>query len=190
MRDNHRRSTLITRRKATTPISCPTFTEVPSGSVISILSLVAAGSAPVAEDGSTCVPPLPFAGSLIVRTGRNTGGGSALSSPRLTWLRQFHSRRGLISYLRAISAMPLPGCSVSTPPLNPCDDLHPVGCLCSKRRSYKRRLDQSSARVGNAAVTGRIRHLYSRMCRFDRLQLTPARTDSPTRQFRRSKTPC
>ena len=36
-RDNHRRSTLITRRSVTRPTSCPTLTDVPSGSVISIL---------------------------------------------------------------------------------------------------------------------------------------------------------
>src|ERR1700760_460787 len=104
--DNHRRSTLITRRSVTTPISCPTFTDVPSGSVISILSFDAAGSASGAEDGSTCIVPLPFAGSLIVRTGRNTGGGSNFRTPRLTWLRHFHSRPLLISCLRATSAMP------------------------------------------------------------------------------------
>jgi hypothetical protein len=46
-------------------------------------------------------------------TGKNTDGGSAVSSPRRTWLRQFHNRPRLISYRRAISAMPAPGCSVS-----------------------------------------------------------------------------
>ena len=42
-----------------------------------------------------------------------TAGGSGPSTPRRTWLRQFHSSPRLISYRRAISAMPEPGCSVS-----------------------------------------------------------------------------
>ena len=36
-----------------------------------------------------------------------------LRTPRRTWLRQFHNSPRLISYRRAISAMPMPGCSVS-----------------------------------------------------------------------------
>ena len=105
-------STLITRRSVTRPTSCPTLIDVPSASVISILPLDTAGSAPVAQ-GSTCLVLLQSAASLIVRIGRNTGGGSAFSTPRRTWLRQFHSSPRLISYRRAISAMPAPGCSVS-----------------------------------------------------------------------------
>ena len=57
--------------------------------------------------------PLPSAGSPIVCTGKKTGGGSGRSTPRRTWLRQFHSSPRLISYRRAISAMPEPGCSAS-----------------------------------------------------------------------------
>src|SRR6516225_3937712 len=112
-RDNHRRSAVITRRSVARPTSCPTLTEVPSGSVISILPPDTAGSGPLADDGSICFVPLPFADPLIVCTGRNTGGGSGLSTPRRTWLRQFHSRPRLTSYRRATSAMPEPGCSVS-----------------------------------------------------------------------------
>ena len=63
--------------------------------------------------GATCFVSLPWAGSPIVCTGRNIGSGSGRSTPRRTWLRQFHSRPRLISYRRAISAMPEPGCSVS-----------------------------------------------------------------------------
>ena len=111
-RNNHRRSTAITRRSVAKPTSCPTLIDVPSGSVISILPSGTC-SVPLADDGSTCPPPSPFAGSLIVRTGKKTGGASDLSTPRRTWLRQFHSSPRLISYLRAISAMPKPGCSVS-----------------------------------------------------------------------------
>jgi len=111
-RDNHRRSTLITRRSVTRPTSCPTLIDVPSASVISILPLDTAESAPVAE-GSTCLLLLQPAASLIVRIGKNTGGGSAFSTPRRTWLRQFHSSPRLISYRRAISAVPAPGGSVS-----------------------------------------------------------------------------
>jgi hypothetical protein len=55
------------------------LTDVPSGSVISILPLNTAGSTAVAE-GSTCLVLLQSAGSLIVRMGRNTGGGPALST--------------------------------------------------------------------------------------------------------------
>src|SRR6516162_10203348 len=111
--NDHRRRTVITRRSVARPTSCPTFTDVPSGSVISIWPPDTAGSAPLAEDDPTCFTPLPFANSLIVCTGRNTGGGSGLSTPRRTWLRQFHSRPRLISYRRATSAMPEPGCSVA-----------------------------------------------------------------------------
>jgi len=107
-RNNHRRSTAITRRSVAKPTSCPTLIDVPSGSVISILPSGTC-SVPLADDGSTCPPPSPFAGSLIVRTGKKTGGASDLSTPRRTWLRQFHSSPRLISYLRAISAMPKPG---------------------------------------------------------------------------------
>jgi len=107
-RDNHRRSTVITRRSVARPTSCPTFTDVPSGSMISILPPdTCSAPAPAA-----CLASLPVAGSPIVRTGRNTSGGPGLSTPRRTWLRQFHSRPRLISYRRAISAMPEPGCSV------------------------------------------------------------------------------
>ena len=53
-RDNHRRSTLITRRSVTRPTSCPTLTDVPSGSVISTLPPDVAGPTSVPEDGSTC----------------------------------------------------------------------------------------------------------------------------------------
>src|SRR5690348_10936012 len=95
-RDNHRRSTVSTRRSVTKPTSSPTLTDVPSGRVISILPPDTAGSGPFTEAGSTNFRPLPLAGSLIVCTGRNTG-GSTLSAPRLTWLRQFHSRPRLIS---------------------------------------------------------------------------------------------
>src|SRR6201995_91773 len=111
-RDNHRRSTVITRRSVARPTSCPTFTDVPSGSVISLLPPDTC-SAPGVADGATCFASLPVAGSLIVLIGRNTGGDPGLSTPRRAWLRQFHSRPRLISYRRAISAMPEPGCSVS-----------------------------------------------------------------------------
>jgi hypothetical protein len=111
-RNNHRRSTVITRRSVTKPTSSPTLIDVPSGSVISILPSGAC-SVPLADDGSTCPAPSPFAGSLIVCTGKKAGGASGLSTPRRTWLRQFHNSPRLISYLRAISAMPKPGCSVS-----------------------------------------------------------------------------
>ena len=111
-RNNHRRSTVNTRRRVAMPISCPTLIDVPSGSVISILPSDTCSSLP-ADDGSTGLVPLPFAGSLIVCTGKNTGGDSGLRTPRRIWLRQFHNSPRLISYLRAISAMPKPGCSVS-----------------------------------------------------------------------------
>ena len=63
--------------------------------------------------GVSSIGVLGFWGSLIVCTGKNTGSASGLSTPRRTWLRQFHNSPRLISYLRAISAMPKPGCSVS-----------------------------------------------------------------------------
>src|SRR6476659_5301973 len=63
-RNNHRRSTVITRRSVTRPTSCPTLTDVPSGSVISILPPDIAGSSPLTVDASTCFMSLPFAGSL------------------------------------------------------------------------------------------------------------------------------
>jgi hypothetical protein len=111
-RNNHRRSTVITRHSIARPTSCPTLIDVPSGRVISILPSGAC-SVPLIDDGSTYPTPLPFAGSLIVCTGKKTGGASGLSTPRRAWLRQFHNSPRLISYLRAISAMPDPGCSVS-----------------------------------------------------------------------------
>jgi hypothetical protein len=92
-RNNHRRSTVITRRSVTKPTACPTLMDVPSGSVISILPSVAC-SVPLADDGSTCPTPSPFAGSLIVCTGKKTGSASGLSTPRRTWLRQFHNSPG------------------------------------------------------------------------------------------------
>ena len=110
-RDNHRRSTVITRRSVARPTSCPTFTDVPSGSVISILPPDDC-SAPAGAGSVTCRASSPVVRSRSVRTGRNTGGDSGLSTPRRAWLRQFHSRPRLISYRRAISAMPEPGCSV------------------------------------------------------------------------------
>ena len=66
-RDNHRRSTLITRRNVTKPTSCPTLSDVPSGSVISILPSGTC-SGPLVDDGSRCPAPLPFATSPIVCT--------------------------------------------------------------------------------------------------------------------------
>jgi hypothetical protein len=66
-RNNHRRSTVNTRRRVAKPISCPTLIDVPSGSVISILPSDSC-SAPLADDGSPGLVPLPFAGSLIVWT--------------------------------------------------------------------------------------------------------------------------
>src|SRR6185437_4864631 len=96
-RNNHRRSTVITRRSIVRPTSCPTLTDVPSGSVISILLPVTC-SAPDPADRAICFVSWPLAGSLIVCTGRKTGGGSGRSAPRRTWLRQFHSRPRLISY--------------------------------------------------------------------------------------------
>ena len=109
-RNNHRRSTVMTRRSVTKPTSCPTLIDVPSGSVISILPSGAC-SVPLADDGSICPAPSPCAGSLIGCTGKKTGGASRLSTPRRTWLRQFHNSPRLISYLRAISAMPDPEAS-------------------------------------------------------------------------------
>ena len=103
-RNNHRRSTVITRRSVTKPTLCPTLIDVPSGSVISTLSSGAC-SVPLIDDGSICSAPSPFAGSPIVCTGKRTCGASGLSTPRRTWLRQFHNSPRLISYLRAISAM-------------------------------------------------------------------------------------
>ena len=80
-RNNHRRSTVI-RRSVTNPTSsCPTLIDIPSGSVISILPSGAC-SVPLSDDGSTCPAPSPFAGSLIVCTGRKTGDASGLSTPR------------------------------------------------------------------------------------------------------------
>ena len=65
--NNHRRRTVITRRSVTKPTSCPTLIDVPSGSVISILPSGAC-SVPLADGGSKCPAPSPFAGSLIVCT--------------------------------------------------------------------------------------------------------------------------
>src|SRR5262249_57525928 len=84
-RNNHRRSTLITRRSVTRPTSCPTSTDVPSGSVISILPPDTC-SAPDPAGGATCFVSLPWAASPIVRTGRNIGGGSGPSHPKAPWL--------------------------------------------------------------------------------------------------------
>jgi hypothetical protein len=67
----HRRNALTTRRSVARPTSCPTLIDVPSGSVISIVP-------PHHEP-----PEADFSGSLIVRTGRNTGGNSGLI-PRLS----------------------------------------------------------------------------------------------------------
>ncbi len=55
-RDNHRRSTVITRRSVPKPTSCPTLTDVPSGNVISILPPDAAAASPLDEAGATFVP--------------------------------------------------------------------------------------------------------------------------------------
>src|SRR6476646_2541656 len=67
-RDNPRRSTVITRRSVAKPTSCPTLTDVPSGSVISILP---PGAGPLAEDRSTFVLS-PLAGSVFVNAGATT----------------------------------------------------------------------------------------------------------------------
>src|SRR6185437_12075192 len=109
----HPRSAVTTRRKAVRLTSCPNLMVVPSGNLISIVPWTTAGSEPAACDG-----PAQFAGSApggspSNRTGTNTDRASGLSVPRRTWLRQFHSRPRLISYRRATSAMPAPGCSVS-----------------------------------------------------------------------------
>jgi site-specific recombinase XerD len=66
--NNHRRSTVNTRRSVAKPISCPTLIDVPSGSVISILPSDTCSSLP-ADDGSTGLARLSSAGSLIVCTG-------------------------------------------------------------------------------------------------------------------------
>ena len=81
------------RRSVTRPTSCPTLTDVPSGSVIST-------PCPRASPHPTRSPRMArayfvlslFAGPLMVRAGRNAGGGSGIRTRRLTWLRQFHSR--------------------------------------------------------------------------------------------------
>jgi hypothetical protein len=80
-RNNHLRSTVITRRRVTRPTSCPTLIDVPSGSVISILPSGAC-SVPFVGDGLTWPAPSPFAGSLIACTGKKTGGDSGLRTPR------------------------------------------------------------------------------------------------------------
>ena len=129
-RNNHLRSTVITRRRVTRPTSCPTLIDVPSGSVISILPSGAC-SVPIVGDGLTWPAPSPFAGSLIACIGKKTGGDSGLRTPRRTWLRQFHNSPRLISYRRATSAMPKPGCSVSATIFFS----HPsVACLSAGRR--------------------------------------------------------
>ena len=85
----HPRNTVTTRRSVASPASRP----------------VTAGSSARFGAAVGCSP--------ITYTGTNTACGAGRRTPRRTWLRQFHSRPRLISYRRAISAMPTPGCSVS-----------------------------------------------------------------------------
>jgi len=90
----------------------PALIEVPSGSVISILPSATAWR-PVNAGSSARLVSSVVGRSLTTCTGTNIACGSGRRAPRRTRLRQFHSRPRLISYRRAISAMPAPGCSVS-----------------------------------------------------------------------------
>ena len=96
-RPDHPRSIVTTRRGVTKLTSCPTLMDVPSGSVISILPLPTVESGRGAGIASARFLNPMLAGSLINCTGTNTDGGSGLSTPRRTRLRQFHSRPPLIS---------------------------------------------------------------------------------------------
>jgi hypothetical protein len=88
-------------------------------------------SAPASAGGATCFVWLPLAGSPIVCTGRNIGGGSARSTPRRTWLRQGNlgnARTGLLGLRYDPELFPQ---APTSPPLNAGDDLHTAGCLAA-----------------------------------------------------------
>jgi len=106
---------------------------VPSGNAISILLSTTAESELAAwEDPAHFAGSAP-GGSPSNCTGTNTDGGSGLSVPRRTWLRQFHSRPRHLGDVcaRLFSLSDNPQLLFHAPastPLNSGDDLHPAAC--------------------------------------------------------------
>ena len=139
-RDNHQRSTVITRRSVARSTSCPTFTDVPSGSVISILP-PDTRSAPAVADGAPCFASLP--GSRIAdrphreeywRRFRMEHATAHLVAPVPQQARLILISSGSLGNAgtRLLSLCDDPELFLrapTPPPLNPGDDLHTAGCL-------------------------------------------------------------
>ena len=96
-RDDHPRSTDMTRRSATRLTSLPTRTHVPSDSSISIRSASAAASLP-GDGADDTTGSVAIGGTAPVTCiGMNIGGGSAVSAPVRACRRHAHSNPRLTS---------------------------------------------------------------------------------------------
>jgi len=81
---DHRRTAVITRRKATKPTSAPTRMQVPSGSAISIQAASASAALFEVGQGDERARRSGDGVSAVTCTGTNTGIGSGASTPSRT----------------------------------------------------------------------------------------------------------